>query len=69
MRYSPDIENLIRYANLFAKVDHSGLILMGMTWSGNVHDMMLFQMSRVYGKAKYRDDLKNVVHFYKNSSQ
>ena len=63
VRYSPDIENLIRYAVLFAKVDHSGLILMGMTWSGNVHDMMLFQMSRVYGKAKYRDDLQNVVLF------
>ena len=65
MRYRPDIENLIKYAVLFVKVDHSGLILMGMTWSGNVHDMMLFQMSRVYGKAKYRDDLKNVVLFYK----
>ena len=58
MRYRPDIENLIKYAVLFVKVDHSGLILMGMTWSGNVHDMMLFQMSWVYGKAKYRDDLK-----------
>ena len=69
MRYRPDIENLIKYAVLFVKVDHSGLILMGMTWSGNVQDMMLFQMSWVYGKAKYRDDLKNVVLFYKNSSQ
>ena len=58
MRYRPDIENLIKYAVLFVKVDHSGLILMGMTWSGNVQDMMLFQMSWVYGKAKYRDDLK-----------
>ena len=43
MRYRPDIENLIKYAVLFVKVDHSGLILMGMTWSGN--DMMLFQIS------------------------
>ena len=45
MRYRPDIENLIKYAILFVKVDHIGLILMGMTWSGKVHDMMLFQMS------------------------
>ena len=29
----------------------------------------MIQMSGVYGKAKYRDDLKNVVLFYKNSSQ
>ena len=65
VRYRPDIENLIKYAVLFVKVDHSGLILMGMTWSGKVHDMMLFQMSGVYGKAKYRDDLKNVVLFYR----
>ena len=40
MRYRPDIENLIKYAVLFVKVDHSGLILMGMTWSGKVHDMV-----------------------------
>ena len=45
MRYRPDIENLIKYAILSVKVDHIGLILMGMTWSGKVHDMMLFQMS------------------------
>ena len=45
MRYRPDIGNLIEYAVLFVKVDHSGLILMGMTWRGNMHDMMLFQMS------------------------
>ena len=38
VRYRPDIENLIKYAVLFVKVDHSGLILMGMTWSGKVHD-------------------------------
>ena len=69
VRYRPVIENLIKYAVLFVKVDHSGLILMGMTWGGKVHYMMLFQMSGVYGKAKYRDDLKNVVLFYKNSSQ
>ena len=69
VRYRPVIENLIKYAVLFVKVDHSGLILMGMIWGGKVHYMMLFQMSGGYGKAKYRDDLKNVVLFYKNSSQ
>ena len=41
VRYRPDIENLIKYAVLFVKVDHSGLILMGMTWSGNVQSCMI----------------------------
>ena len=52
MRYKPVIENLIKYAVLFVKVDHSGLILMGMTWGGKVHYMMLFQMSGGLWKSK-----------------
>ena len=52
VRYRPVIENLIKYAVLFVKVDHSGLILMGMTWGGKVHYMMLFQMSGGLWKSK-----------------